>query len=111
MERRYSNYTVEELREEIAELTEKARKAEQMGMVNEYAVYQRKMIMAKSYMLDPSQFSGGEVYEIEGAPGELFAVDYLRGVFVWGRRENYEGKVLSEDLEAVPIGVLAKKVQ
>ncbi|RLQ08547.1 DUF1811 family protein [Geobacillus stearothermophilus] len=55
-QKRYSEMTKEELQREIAVLAEKARKAEQMGMVNEYAVYERKMAMAKAYMLNPADF-------------------------------------------------------
>ncbi|GEL78158.1 YfhH family protein [Tenuibacillus multivorans] len=108
MQRRYSQYTVEELRQEVAELAEKARKAEQMGMVNEYAVYQRKMVMAKSYAMDPGQFKPGEVYEIEGAPGETFEIDYMRGVFAWGTRKDQQGNILKEGEEALPIGLLKR---
>ena len=37
-------------------LHEKARKAEQMGMVNEFAVYERKAVLAKAYLLNPDDF-------------------------------------------------------
>ena len=50
------NYTDYELHQEIAQLHEKARKAEQMGIVNEFAVLERKAIMAKSYLLNPDDF-------------------------------------------------------
>ncbi|MGM8216297.1 YfhH family protein [Bacillaceae bacterium W0354] len=111
MQRRYSQYTVEELRREISALTEKARKAEQMGMVNEYAVHQRKIVMAKSYMIDPKTYKSGQVYEIEGAPGEVFEIDYMKGVFAWGVRKNLNGEVLTEDeIEALPIALLIKKI-
>ncbi len=42
MEKRYSQMTEHEIRTAIAELNEKAKKAEQMGMVSELAVYERK---------------------------------------------------------------------
>lgn len=56
MDKRYSQMTPHELQTEIAGLTEKARKAEQMGIVNELAVLERKMTMAKAYMLNPKTF-------------------------------------------------------
>lgn len=65
-EKRYSTMSTYELQQEIASLNEKARKAEQMGMVNEFAVLERKVIMAKSYLLNPDDFLPGEIYEIEG---------------------------------------------
>ena len=54
IEKKYSAMTEHELRTEIGRLREKARKAEQLGILNEYAVYQRKMVMAQSYLIDPS---------------------------------------------------------
>ncbi|MFC0521994.1 YfhH family protein [Pontibacillus salicampi] len=114
MEKRYSDMTVEELREMIAELTEKARKAEQMGIVNEYAVYMRKIQMAKSYMLNTKDFKAGEVYEIEGDPGILFEITYMNGIFAWGTRIQH-GEYLEvqgdEAYEALPISMLGKKIK
>lgn len=100
-ERRYSTMTEQELKQEIAQLLEKARKAEQMGMVSEYAVLERKAVMARAYLLDPDNFKSGEIYEIEGDPGEYFKIDYLNGVFAWGYRLKGDGKE-----EALPISML-----
>lgn len=41
----YAAMSEHELREEIAMLKEKARKAEQLGIINEFAVYERKALM------------------------------------------------------------------
>lgn len=101
MDKKYSQMTAEELRQEVANLKEKARKAEQLGIVNEYAVYERKATMAQSYLLDPKTIVPGELYSIEGDPGVYFKVDYLKGRFAWGHRlggERYE--------EALPIALL-----
>jgi hypothetical protein len=100
-EKRYSLMTEHELRQEISKLQEKARKAEQMGMVNEFAVLERKAVMAKAYLLDPDWFKPGQIYEIDGAPGTFFKIDYLNGVFAWGYRLNGDGKD-----EALPISML-----
>ncbi|WP_181557199.1 YfhH family protein [Thermaerobacillus caldiproteolyticus] len=102
-QKRYSEMTEQELKQEIAILTEKARKAEQMGMVNEYAVYERKIAMAKAYLLNPDDFKLGDIYEIDGDPGSFFKIRYLNGVFAWGYRLNGEGKE-----EALPISLLLK---
>ncbi|GGD02312.1 hypothetical protein GCM10007216_36300 [Thalassobacillus devorans] len=111
MERRYSDMSIEELRREIGELTDKARKAEQMGMVNEYAVYERKIIMAKSYMLNPADFKPGEEYQIDGDPAHNFRIVYMNGTFAWGYRLNDQGeKVSEEEEEALPISMLGKKM-
>ncbi len=71
-EKRYSQMTEHELREEIGILMEKARKAEQMGMVNEFAVLERKAVMARAYLSNPVLFTPGEIYEIDGDPGQIF---------------------------------------
>lgn len=100
---RYSMMSAYELQQEIAQLTEKARKAEQLGMVNEYAVLERKVTMAKSYLLDPDDFKKGQICEIEGDPGVYFKIDYMNGVFAWGYRLGGDGKE-----EALPISMLKK---
>ncbi len=103
-QKRYSEMSEWELKQEIAALTEKARKAEQMGMVNEYAVYERKMAVAKSYLLNPDNFQPGEFYEIEGDPQSLFKLQYVNGVFAWGYRLS------DPDTEvALPISLLKKR--
>ncbi|MGD6796300.1 YfhH family protein [Metabacillus indicus] len=103
--KRYSTMTEYELKTEIAALSEKARKAEQLGMVNEFAVLDRKITMAKAYLLNPDEFKPGEIYEIEGAPGSFFKIDYMNGVFAWGNRlESPE----SEE-EGIPISMLGRK--
>ncbi|MBB5174634.1 YfhH family protein [Texcoconibacillus texcoconensis] len=99
MEKRYSDMTVEELQQEISTLTEKAQKAEQMGIVNEYAVHMRKIAVAKSYMLDPNQFKSGETYTL-AEENDTFTISYMNGVFAWGYRND------DSSLEAVPISVL-----
>lgn len=103
-EKRYSEMTTYELQQEIALLNEKARKAEQLGMVNEYAVLERKAIMAKAYLINPDDFKPGEIYEIEGDPGSYFKIDYMNGVFAWGFRLN--GNVPEE---ALPISMLKRE--
>lgn len=102
MKKTYAQMTPEELRQEIANLKEKARKAEQLGIVNEFAVYERKALMAQAYLMDPSLIKPGEIYRIDGAPGEYFKVEYLKGRFAWGFRLNGEN---SE--EALPISMLS----
>ncbi|MEK3980419.1 YfhH family protein [Psychrobacillus sp. FSL K6-2836] len=100
-EKKYSDMTVQELRTEIANLKEKSRKAEQLGIVNEYAVYERKALMAQAFLIDPASIKSGEMYRIIGDPGVFFQVEYLKGRFAWGYRlggDKYE--------EALPISML-----
>ncbi len=96
--------TEHELRMEISTLNDQAKKAEQLGMINEYAVLERKAVLAKSYLLNPIDFKPNEVYEIEGDPGVLFQIDYMNGVFAWGKR-----KIDGSQEEGIPIALLKKK--
>ncbi|WP_019414571.1 YfhH family protein [Paenisporosarcina sp. TG20] len=100
-EKKYSQMNETELRQEISNLLEKARKASQLGYVNEFAVLERKALMAQAYLVDPSQFIPGELYRIEGDPGVFFQIDYLKGKFAWGYRMGGEKHV-----EALPISML-----
>ncbi|MDG5473334.1 YfhH family protein [Jeotgalibacillus sp. ET6] len=100
-EKRYSLMTKHELEQEIANVKEKARKAEQLGYVNEFAVLERKAIMASCYLLNPKDYRPGTVYAISNDPGSYFKIDYLNGVFAWGYRLKGEKK-----LEALPIAML-----
>lgn len=100
-EKRFSAMPEYELRKEIAKLQEQARRSEQMGMVNEFAVLERKVLLARAYLLNPDSFIPGEIYEIEGDPGQYFKIDYLNGVFAWGYRLNGD-----EKQEALPISLL-----
>lgn len=105
MDKRFSEMDREELRKAIALLSEKARRAEQMGMVNEFAVHERRIALAKSYLLNPDDFSPGESYELDGDPGSTFVIDYMNGTFAWGYRKG------NNELEAFPISMLIKQEQ
>jgi len=100
-QKKYNEMTEHELRTEIARLMEKARKAEQLGIVNEYAVYQRKAVIAQSFLVDLDSIVPGEMYRIDGDEGVFFQVDYVKGRFAWGYRL---GGTRAE--EALPISML-----
>lgn len=99
--KRFSEMTEYELKQEIAALNEKAKKAEQLGMMNEFAVHERRMLMAKAYLLDPNDFQPGETYPLTDGESS-FQISYLNGHFAWGYRNN------GTELEAVPISLLVK---
>lgn len=102
-EKRFSEMTEYELKQVIADFMEKARKAEQMGMINEYAVWERKAMVAKAYLLDPNDFKPKEIYEVDGNPISYFQIEYMNGVFAWGYRLGE-----SSDIEGIPISMLRK---
>lgn len=103
MDPKYSQMRIAELQQNIADLKVKAQKAEQMGMINEFAVYERKMLMAQAYLLDPDDYKPGERYELKDDPNEFFDIDYMNGVFAWGYRKG------GVEQEGVPISVLGKR--
>ncbi|MEH6937924.1 YfhH family protein [Bacillus sp. JJ664] len=100
--KRYSDLTKEELIQEINDLTNQARKAEQMDMINELEVILRKKTMAQSYLLDPNEFIPGEQYELIEEPGVIFAITYMNGIFAWGYRSTSEEEI------GIPISLLKK---
>lgn len=102
-EKRYSEMAEIELKQEIARLREKARKAEQLGILNEFAVYERRVTMAQAYLLNPDEFKPGKLYELKTDPGQYFKVEYMNGVFAWGYRMSGNGKE-----EGIPISLLNK---
>lgn len=99
-EKTYQAMTAHELQTEVARLMEKARKAEALGIINEYAVYQRKALMAQSYLVDLSTIIPGNIYKIEGDT-RYFHVDYLKGRFAWGYRLGGDSQE-----EALPVAML-----
>ena len=109
MNLRYSDYSVEQLYKEIADLKEKAQKAEQLGNISEVQIYERKMQVAISYTMNPEDFKPGEIYELKMEPGFRFKIEYMNGIFAWGRRINLLDEE-SEEKEALPIALLGKKV-
>jgi len=102
MEKRFSEMTPYEIKTEIAKLHEKARKAEQLGIINEVYVLKRKIVMAEAYLLDPADFKKGETYKIKDEPNETFTIEYLKGRIAWGYKKD------SDELSAYPISLLIK---
>lgn len=106
----YSDYTVEQLRDELAKLVELSQKAEQLGEINKVEVYERKIQIVKSYMMNPDIFQPGDVHQLQGDPGYTFKIDYIEGIMAWGHRINLLGEQLAKQ-EAIPIALLGEKVK
>ncbi|MFX3619273.1 MAG: YfhH family protein [Sporolactobacillus sp.] len=100
MEKRFSEMTPSELATQIGRFTDHARKAEQMGMINEFLVYERKIDMAKAYLMDPASFHPGETYLVDDQP---FTIDYMKGNFAWGKFLNGD-----DQQHAYPISLLKR---
>lgn len=101
MNKQMSEMSEEELRHEIQIYREKMRKAEMNGIMNEYDVYQTKVIIAESYLIDPTKVEIGKIYQLNDGTDQYFKVERLKGVFAWGFRFNS-----SEPEEGLPLALL-----
>lgn len=87
-DKRLSEMSEQELRHEIQLCKEKMRKAEMNGIMNEYDVYESKVIVAESYLVDRSKINIGRMYKLNDGSEQYFKVECLKGVFAWGYRIN-----------------------
>ena len=87
-DKRLSEMSEQELRHEIQLCKEKMRKAEMNGIMNEYDVYESKVIVAESYLVDRSKINIGRMYKLNDGSEQYFKVERLKGVFAWGYRIN-----------------------
>ncbi len=76
--------TRREIEAYIAEKREAMRKAEMLGVENEYRVNERQVLIAESYLIDLSQIEKGKIYKVVSNEDHYFKVEYLKGVFAWG---------------------------
>lgn len=84
MSHHYKRYTLDQLKEEESILKENLMEAEQQQHTKFIAVYQRKIEIVQSYMLDQSKFKAGDLFELESTPDHLFEIDEMSGVIAWG---------------------------
>ena len=100
-DKRLSEMSEQELRHEIQLCKEKMRKAEMNGIMNEYDVYESKVIVAESYLVDRSKINIGRMYKLNDGSDQYFKVERLKGVFAWGYRINS-----TNPEEGLPIALL-----
>ena len=100
-DKRLSEMSEQELRHEIQLCKEKMRKAEMNGIMNEYDVYESKVIVAESYLVDRSKINIGRMYKSNDGSEQYFKVERLKGVFAWGYRINS-----TNPEEGLPIALL-----
>ena len=77
------------------------RKAEMNGIMNEYDVYQSKVIIAESYLVDRNKIEPGKSINSMMVVNSTLKVERLKGVFAWGFRINS-----SEPEEGLPLALL-----
>ena len=100
-DKRLSEMSEQELRHEIQLCKEKMRKAEMNGIMNEYDVYESKVIVAEIYLVDRSKINIGRMYKLNDGSEQYFKVERLKGVFAWGYRINS-----TNPEEGLPIALL-----
>ncbi|MCI2915049.1 YfhH family protein [Staphylococcus hominis] len=100
-DKRLSEMSEQELRHEIQLCKEKMRKAEMNGIMNEYDVYESKVIVAESYLVDRSKINIGRMYKLNDGSEQYFKVERLKGIFAWGYRINS-----TNPEEGLPIALL-----
>ena len=76
--------TRREIEAYIAEKREAMRKAEMLGVENEYRGNERQVLIAESYLIDLSQIEKGKIYKLVSNEDHYFKVEYIKGVFAWG---------------------------
>lgn len=76
--------TRRELEAYIAEKREAMRKAEMLGVENEYRVLERQVLIAESYFIDLSLIEPGKIYKVISNEDHYFKVEYIKGIFAWG---------------------------
>ena len=77
------------------------RKAEMNGIMNEYDVYESKVIVAESYLVDRSKINIGRMYKLNDGSEQYFKVERLKRGFAWGYRINS-----TNPEEGLPIALL-----
>ena len=100
-DKRLSEMSEQELRHEIQLCKEKMRKAEMNGIMNEYDVYESKVIVAESFLVDRYKINIGRIYKLNDGSEQYFKVERLKGVFAWGYRINS-----TNPEEGLPIALL-----
>lgn len=104
MQKLFSQYTKEELREEAKRLKEAMIKKRIEENHSEANVLEKRYYLALSYLKDPKEIHPGVTYSILGDGREL-EVEYIDGVMAWGTLYGDQ----SGEKVAFPIGQLAPK--
>lgn len=88
MNKHYSQMTEVELHDEVLMLAQHIRVAKEANNEFELPILEQKMLLVKSYLVDPSTIHPGDLYAIDEEPGSTFRIHHLKGVFAWGNRND-----------------------
>lgn len=86
MSHHYKRYSLNQLQAEEKDLKERLAEAESLDQKNYIAIYNRKIEIVQSYMLDQGQFHAGDIREYKENSNYLFEIDEMSGVIAWGYR-------------------------
>ena len=84
--------TRKELNHYIQTKREKMRRAEMMGIENEYRVLERQVLIAECYLIYLSLIEKGKIYKVISQEDHYFKVEYVKGIFAWGFFVNGDEK-------------------
>lgn len=84
MSHHYKRYTLDQLKEEEHLLKENLTEAKLQDQTKYIAVYQRKIEIVQSYMLDQSKYKAGDYFKLKNDANYLFEIDEMSGVIAWG---------------------------
>lgn len=107
----YKTYSIPQLQEEEELLKERLAQAIQDDRKSHIAVNRRKIEVVRSFMLDPTDFQPGDIYELIEHPHHLFEVDEISGVFAWGFKINKFTEVRHEKKDGFLLVMLGEKVE
>jgi len=110
MSHHYKRYTIEQLQQEEQDLKEKLTQAKNLQQKNHIAVYQRKIEIVQSYMLDKSQFQPGDTREILADPTHVLKINEVNGVVAWGQRINKSTQQPYDERKAYLLILLGEKI-
>lgn len=99
--KRLGQMTKDELIEMVEKLQREEQQLEKENKVHQLAVVQQRLLMARSYLIDPNTIQLDQTYDVEGDK-RLFHVTNMNGVMAWGYWLD------SEELCAIPIARLKK---
>lgn len=81
-----------EIAYELERLQAEWKKKKESGYISEANILEQKIYLAKAYTMDPEEIQLNQDYEVEGE-STLFHVEYLNGVFAWGKFAGSEEEV------------------
>lgn len=107
----YKSYSLEQLKAEEINVKEKLAQAKQDGKQKYIAVYERKLEVVRSFMIDSSQFQPKDIRILKDDPEHYFGILRISGVMAWGYRIHKETLKKHPEKEVLLLVLLGDKVE